>query len=344
MTMTNKPKAATVQDVARFANVSTATVSRALSAPDSVSARKREAVLAAVEATGYRVNRAARNLRTQRSNTILALLPDLGNPFFSLVLQGIVDVLTPAGQSLVVAETSQIYSAGDDLLSYLSSKRVDGMIVLDGAVSQESLDHVLASDQKSRVVFACEWAPLGGFPSVRSNNLGGAMQAVDFLYASGHRQIAHISGPTNNVLTQARIAGYEKACEEHQLIPQCIEGDFTLEAGIKAAEAILAMSDRPTAVFCASDVIAYGLISGLSRAGVNVPDEVSVVGFDDIEYSEHFVPALTTVRQDRVALGQAAAHMLLNAEAASDQDLLQKIPVHLIERSSTAAAKVANPV
>ena len=117
-----------------------------------------------------------------------------------------------------------------------------------------------------------------------------------------------------------------------------IEGDFSLDAGLRAAEQILDMKNRPTGVFCASDVIAYGLISGLTRAGVRVPEDVSVIGFDDIEYSEHFVPPLTTIRQDRVALGATAARVLLGtqqSEAAASASGDVSIFIDLIERAST---------
>ena len=343
MTLKTDQKAATVQDVARHANVSTATVSRTLSAPDSVSAKKRQAVLDAIEATGYRVNRAARSLRTQRSNNILVLLPNLGNPFFSLVLQGIVDVLTPAGQSLVVAETRQIYSAGDDLFSYYRAQRADGMIVLDGGVPAESLNRFLASEPDANIVFACEWTNVDGFPSVRSSNEDGAILAIQHLYDAGHRNIIQITGPKDNVLTHARIAGHETACKKLGLEPHYIEGDFSLDAGLQAAKQIKAMTDKPTAIFCASDVIAFGLISGLARCGIRVPEDISVIGFDDLEFSEHFVPPLTTIRQDRVALGATAAQVLLRG-GPSKADLVEMIPVSLIERSSTQRAKTKIPV
>ena len=335
-------KPATVQDVAREANVSTATVSRTLSAPESVSEKKRQAVLEAIAATGYSVNRAARSLRTQRSNMVLALLPTLGNPFFSVVLQGIVDVLTPAGQALVVAETPQLHSAGEDLLSYFNAQRADGMIVLDGGVPQESLSRLRDSENGSRIVFACEWTPMGGFPSVRSDNEQGARLAVQHLLALGHSDIIHVTGPKGNVLTQARIDGYASMCQSHSLLPRYIEGGFSLDAGLRAAQTLLDMPKRPSAVFCASDMIAFGLVSGLTQAGISVPEDVSIVGFDDIEYAAHFVPPLTTIRQDRAALGQTAAQVLLQGErslsgrATADT---APIPVSLIERSSTSVAK-----
>jgi len=330
-------KNATIQDVARRAKVSTATVSRVLSAPNSVSEAKKLAVDAAIRSTGYRVNHAARNLRTQRSHTVLALLPALGNPFFSQVLQGIESVLTPAGQSLIIAETLQMRTAGDDLVNYLEDQRADGAIVLDGCLPQDSLQALSNSPEKSRVVFACEWHNEATFPSVRSANFEGSKLAVQRLYELGHRHIVHITGPQDNVLTHERSAGYKQSCREFGIEPSFIQGQFTLESGNIAAAALLQLTPRPTAVYCASDIIAFGLIATLEKNGVSVPQDISVLGFDDIELSEHYLPALTTIRQDRIALGEQAARLLLRCLKTGTPDRqIETIPVELIERDSCA--------
>ncbi|MEJ6393542.1 LacI family DNA-binding transcriptional regulator [Gymnodinialimonas sp. 2305UL16-5] len=335
-------KTATIQDVARRARVSTATVSRALSAPDSVSERKRVAVMEAIESTGYRVNRAARNLRTQRSNTILTLLPTLGNPFFSKVLKGIENILTPAGQSLIVAETQQIQAAGDGLLSYLNDRRADGVIVLDGAIPKQFLDDLEGTPHAAKVVFACEWHERAETPSVRSANKAGARMAMTHLHDFGHQRIAHVTGPAGNVLTDARREAYLAFCEAHELQPILIEGSFSVEAGVAAAATVLNLPTRPSAVFCASDEIAFGLISALTKAGLTVPTDISVLGFDDIEMSEHFLPPLSSVRQDRISLGAEAAQLLLNqigrGTQSKERDRHVVVPVSLIARDSSGPA------
>lgn len=333
-------KKPTLQDVARAADVSTATVSRALSAPGTVSEKKRAAVLQAVESTGYRINIAARNLRTQRTNTILALLPTIGNLFFSQVLQGMVEVLTPAGKALVLAETNQIRDIGDDVITYFEDNRADGVIVMDGELSETSLERIQSSSYRSQVIFAGEWSPHREFPSVRSANEDGARKSVQHLYDLGHRRIAHITGPAGNMLTFAREGGYADACKDLGIETHIIDGAFTLEAGTNAAKLLLSMKERPTAVFCSADVVAYGLISGLTEAGISVPGDVSVVGFDDIEISEHFNPPLTTIRQDRVALGRAAANLLLkrcSGDADEYGNEIVQLPISLVPRASTAA-------
>ena len=340
MTQGTVKKSATIQDVARYADVSIATVSRTLSAPDSVSEQKRDAVLKAIRSTGYRVTRAAQSLRTQRSNTVLALLPSLANPFFSHVLKGIADGLSASKQALLVAETAQMHSAGDDLLAYLEDQRADGVIVLDGALPAASLKRLKQSPLAANLVFACEWPADGGVPTVRSANENGARLAVQHLHELGHQRIVHVTGPDGNVLTGARCEGYRRACEELGLNPEYIASDFSLQGGVDAAAHLLRDPSPPTAVFCASDISAFGLISGLTRRGISVPDDISVVGFDDIEYSEHFVPPLTTIRQDRTTLGKTAARLLLEngkGHHAPLTEQVQEVPVELVVRDSSAA-------
>ncbi|MDB9874771.1 LacI family transcriptional regulator, partial [Amylibacter sp.] len=160
-------KTLTLQDVARVANVSTATVSRTLSNPDLVSESTRRRVSDAVQTTGYRINRAARNLRTQRAHSVLVLLPDLANPFFSAILEGISRNLSQMGFSMLIASTKQVQDSGEKLVDYLDDTRADGMIILDGGLDAEVVKSLEGAPQSNRVLFACEWIEGTNFPSVR---------------------------------------------------------------------------------------------------------------------------------------------------------------------------------
>jgi LacI family repressor for deo operon, udp, cdd, tsx, nupC, and nupG len=338
-------KTVKIQDVAKVAGVSTATISRTLSNPSVVSKATREAVLEAVKVTGYRVNRAARNLRTRKSNTILVLLPDIGNPFFSQILQGIQKVLSPRGFSMLIAETGQISAAGEHLIDYFDDGRADGMIVFDGGLDRDVARDLIEAPQRNQIVFACEWLNNADFPSVRSANRRGAVEAVNHLIELGHKKIAHIKGPEGNVLTDARFESYVKALEENNIPIRedwIFAGDFQLNSGRDVARQILKLDEKPTAIFCASDQIACALISEFSKNNVKVPDEMAVIGFDDIELAEHFVPALTTMRQDRLGLGRQAAQILLsrmmNDAEISDSDVIV-MDVDLVVRESTAPPK-----
>ncbi len=335
-------KAATIQDVARRANVSTATVSRVLSNPDLVKKSTKDAVLQAIQSTGYRVNQAARNLRMQRANAVLVLVPNLGKPFYSGILAGISEAFSDTGYAVLITDTETNPVQDSTLAGYFLDGRIDGAISLDGQVSKAALTECVQAGAGERIVFLCEWVEDQTFPVVKSDNVEGARLAIRHLYDLGHRKIAHITGPEGNVLTTARREGMSS--ERSRLgLPApsewIIRGDFSLESGYEAAGRILAMSDRPTAVFCSADMVAFGLIAGLQAGGLSVPEDVSVVGFDDIEMSEFYVPALTTIRQDRHLLGQRAAKLLQSRLSGNTALAELEIPVavELIERASTAA-------
>ena len=335
-------KTSTLQDVARVAGVSTATVSRTLSHPNVVSESTRRRVAEAVKSTGYRINRAARNLRTQRTQTILVLLPDLANPFFSSILEGISRHLSNKQYSMLITSTKQVYDSGENIIDYLEDARADGMIILDGDLPQDVVSSLETAPQSNRVLFACEWINNTSFPSVRSENHQGTCIAVRHLHSLGHKKIGHVAGPEGNVLSQARKDAFKAEVSTLDLEHKdewIVAADFSLSAGCNAAQTWLALDDRPTAMFCASDQLAVGFIAELSRNGLEVPQEVSVMGFDDIDHAEQFIPPLTTIKQDRLLLGQTAATMLLERiEAPTNPAHVQTavLPVSLVVRGSTA--------
>ena len=336
-------KTATIQDVARAARVSTATVSRVLSAPNRVAPRTREAVEEAIRETGYRVNLAARNLRMQRAGSVLVLVPNLGKPFYSGILAGISEGFAGSEYSVLITDTESNPLQPESLAGYFLDGRIDGAICLDGGISPESLAFCARRGFDKRIVFLCEWVDGEDYPIVASDNADGARLAMRHLHSLGHRKIAHVTGPEGNVLTSARRDGM--MAERTRLgLPArselIVRGDFSLESGHAAAERILGMEDRPTAVFCAADMVAFGLMARLQAAGLNVPRDISVVGFDDIEMSEYYVPALTTIRQNRQHLGRRAAELLIDRLARPDDqfDAEPLTPVELVVRDSTGPA------
>lgn len=337
--MNKRPK---IQDVAKAAGVSTATVSRTLSSPDKVSEKTRDSVLEAVRATGYRVNRAARNLRTQRSGAILTLVPSLRNPFFSDILSGLERVLGSADYNLLITDTSEVRPDSNTLHSYLEGGQADGLVILDGSIGGADLELLAGGPYADQIIYACEWFEGTTVPSVRSDNAQGIEAAIDHLSELGHTKIAHICGPAGNVLSDARKRGFMVSMAKKNLnypVEYLVAGDFNLEAGRAAARTILKLEDRPTGVVCASDELAFGLIAELGAHGLSVPDDVSVVGFDDIEMAEVFIPALTTIHQDRIELGRRAAKLLLEVLAdtpADDSETTVVLPVTLVARNSTA--------
>lgn len=333
-------RTATIQDVARVAGVSTATVSRALSTPGVVAETTRKAVFAAVRETGYTVNQAARNLRQRRTGSVVALVPNIANPFFSRILSGVAATLSPAGYSLLIADTQSGPEAEARLMGYLDDRRADGLILFDGSVPRAHLARGQSARPLPPLVFACEW--IGGLdvPGVRIDNAEGARLAVAHLAGLGHTRIGHLAGPPGNVLSISRAAGFAEALKAHGMEKReewAFDGDFTLDSGAFAAQRWLELGDRPTAVFCASDEMACGFVGALQRHGVRVPEDVSVVGFDNIEIAGHVSPPLTTVRQPRTELGERAAAQLMSLMAGKTLEAREVVlPVELVERESTA--------
>ncbi len=327
-------KIATIQDVARAAGVSAATVSRTLSRPAVVAEATREAVLSAIAQTGYRVNATASNLRRQRTGTVIVLLPNIANPFFSQILAGLSSILTPARYGMLIADTKSGPDPQDRLADYLASGQADGLVVLDGTISPATLE----MPSRPPAVAVCEWTQ-SAMPSVRVENDRGAALAVAHLAELGHRRIGHVAGPPANVLTRARLEGYRRALEMHGLPVRddwVLEGDFTMASGAAAAEVWLAMAERPTALFLSSDEMAVGFIGAVQRAGFRVPRDVSIVGFDNIEIAQHLSPPLTTIRQPRTRLGIRAAEILLSMiESGTRDERSEVIEVELILRGSS---------
>lgn len=329
-------KTATIQDVARVAGVSTATVSRTLSKPSVVAKATREAVLDAISETGYRLNATASNLRRQRTGTVIVLLPNLANPFFSQILAGLASVLTQSQYGMLIADTQSGPDPDERFAHYLTSGQADGLVLFDGTLSTEAL----ATPGRPPVVMACEWMG-SALPSVRVENERGAALAVAHLARLGHRRIGHVTGPRGNVLTETRLGGFRTALSNLGLSARdewILEGDFSLDSGAAAARTWLATEDRPTALFLSSDEMAAGFMGEVQRAGLRVPADVSVVGFDNIEIARHLSPGLTTIRQPRTQIGIRAAELLLDMiETGALEGPSQVIGVDFIARASSGS-------
>lgn len=331
-------RAPRIHDVAKLAGVSAATVSRVLSSPSVVSESTRKTVEEAIAQTGYVVNVTARNLRQQQVGSVLALVSNIANPFFSEILSGIANVLRPAGLNLLVLDTQTAADqpASAALASYLNRTRCDGVIVLDGGLNAD----LFKQPGCPPVVQACEWIDGLDAPRVLANNFEGGRLAAQHLAGLGHEKIFHLRGPAENTLTISRCEGFDAGLAEAGLTPDrdnfLIDGDFSIRSGNEAAAKILAMTNKPSAIFCDSDEMAIGLIYGLTRAGLRVPDDISVMGFDNIQMSEYSLPPLTTIRQRRARIGRNAAESLLAAIGGNPASENMILPVDILIRESTA--------
>jgi LacI family transcriptional regulator len=336
--------------VAKRSGVSVATVSRVLNGYSDVSAETRQRVIAVARKLDYTPNAAARALVKRRSQLIGVILftgaehPDLQHPFFLEVLVGLKRSLGAGGYDVLLFAGEQP-SEENGPHAYARRARhhgVDGVVVLavDDAEEPE-LQKLLAAGTP---VVAVDLALNGNRSShVASDNLGGARLAVRHLHSLGHTRIATITGLAHTKPAADRLLGYRAEIQDLGL-PQRPEyeapGDFYLDSGEAAMRHLLTLAEPPTAVFAASDMMAVGAIKAIEDAGLSCPEDVAVVGFDDIQLAELVSPALTTVRQDKRALGVAAARSLVqlidDADAAPHVSVL---PVELVVRQSCGAGK-----
>ncbi|MGL4488409.1 MAG: LacI family DNA-binding transcriptional regulator [Rhizobiaceae bacterium] len=328
----------TIEDVARMAGVSIATVSRCMHMPDVVAAKTRERVLAAVNKTGYHLNTAAQSLRHRRSNTVLVVVPDIGNTFFAEILGGIEQVASDAGMTMLIGDTGRIKAHEDVYVSYLLNGRADGALLL--ADPQAAWFDIPTVNDKGikPIVTISEVAAHHETIAVTIDNEAAAHAAVTHLIAQGHRLIAHLTGPKTNILTQERLNGYRRALSEAgcPLNPDYeFPGDFGLASGRSAFDLYRAQPVKPTAIFCANDETAMGFIAAAHQAKVMVPRDISVVGFDDIHFAQSFIPALTTIRQPRAEMGATAMRMLLSI-IADEMPASSQLAFELIVRDSSA--------
>jgi LacI family repressor for deo operon, udp, cdd, tsx, nupC, and nupG len=333
-------RAARIQDVARLADVSTATVSRALATPERVSPEARARVLEAIAKTGYVPNPAARTLRSQKTYMVLVVLPDLSNTFFSKILRGIEGTLFEAGYGMIISDLDGSPAKEAHFAAFTAAGRVDGAILLNGHLFGQSRD---GEGQPARItiplVALCEAIPGADIPQIEIDNRAAASRMTQHLASLGHSGIAYVSGPANNVLERERFQGFKEGLQAAGLPYDpalVIPGDYTIEAGVAAGERLVAQATRPTAVFCTSDEMAIGLMRTLLSAGLRVPEDISVAGFDDIEFAAVAEPALTTIHQPRRELGQAAATALIDLLQGRTTPKRIRLETELVVRDSVA--------
>ena len=336
-------KSVTIQDIAVRAGVSTATVSRALANPDFVSAKARARVLRAVSETGYTPNVAARHLRARRSMIILVVVPNLANPFFAEVLRGIDDELAEAGYDMIIGNLDNRVEREARYVKLAMSGQVDGVLNLTGRVPRGE-DRTM-SDLGLPMAGICARVPGQQSPHIVVNDRASSIQVAEHLLGLGHRRFGYVSGPTDNINEVERYAGFLQGLQAAGIGPDAVvrwPGQFNLAAGIRAGRDFLTLSERPTAVYAASDEMAVAFMKTVLTAGVKVPHDLSIVGFDGIEFASFVEPTLTTVRQPRHELGRTGARALLEeigGKGAGERVI--ELPGELILGGSTAPPKSA---
>jgi LacI family transcriptional regulator len=327
-------KPANIRDVARRAEVSVASVSRVLNGAGPVTEVTRRKVMEAVEALQYIPHSGARSLSTSRTQTVGVILPDLYGEFFSELIRGIDLAARERGFHLIVSSSHD--DAGEAAAAVRSMRgRVDGLILMSPHASVGQAAAGLTGGLP--VVRLNDGAAEPDRPSIVVDNHGGAVMAVRHLIGLGRGQIVHISGPTDNLEAEARLAGYLQAMADAGLDARVMEGDFDQASGRRAGQA-LARGARPAdAVFAGNDMMALGVMLALQDEGLRCPDDVAVVGFDDVPLAALVRPALTTLRIDIAGTGRSALERLLGLIDGSQDVGRQVVRPELVIRASTRA-------
>ncbi len=304
----------TIKDVARAAEVSVATVSRALNGHQNVAEAVRKRVMEAAAALRYSPHHAARSLSSRKTQTIGVVLPDLHGEFFSELMRGIDQVARTRGMHLLV---SSYHGNPEEQGAALRAMRgrVDGLLLLSPYVHDD--DFLARNVDASLPLVLMNAADPVTRPSIGIDNYGGARTMVRHLLDIGHRRIAFVCGPEDNDDARERRRGYRDGIAEAgaDLAPWELPGRFDEASGHLAGQALLALGTRPEAVFAANDMMALGCIHALGRDGVRTPDEIAVVGFDDVPLARYVHPSLTTMRVDIAELGARALRALLDSAA-----------------------------
>jgi len=325
---------ATIRDVARRAEVSVASVSRALNGLDNVRAETRERVIAAANELGYVPHAGARSLSLSRAHAIGVVLPDLHGEFFSECVRGMDREASRRGYVLLLSNMHDDSEQAANALRTMRG-RVDGLLVMAPHIPPASLERALPRTLPAVLINAP--GDFGAHPSLRFDNFAGADTVVRHLVERGYRHIVHVSGPDGNVDARERAEGYRRAMARHApgIAPRIIAGDFNEETGVAAAHTILESAEPCDAVFAANDMMALGCLHALRSAGKNVPGDIAVAGFDDVPLARYM--ALTTVRVRIAEIGARAVARLI--DLLDGRDTGERNETHmpeLVARATTA--------
>lgn len=328
----------TIRDVSKEAGLSIATVSRALSAPEKVSKDSLKKVHLAIDKLQYRPNMLSQKFRNKTANSIVVLVPNIANLFFTTVIRGIERIAQKRGFSVLLGDTRDSLQREQEYINLVETRQADGIIQLRPYSFENSVlpkANVLAVNASG-----CENTP---YPVVRIDNVGTAKEVVQYLISLGHNHIGVISGLQKNPHSIDRMKGYKQALAEANLDydPALVaEGDFTFWSGLNAAEHFTRMQKLPTAIFCMNDEMAIGAMKGLKAKGLRIPQDISITGFDDLEVSRYVDPPLTTISQPAEKLGEKSAELLfqlIDDLAPSQTEYV--LPVELVIRQSTAVPR-----
>jgi LacI family repressor for deo operon, udp, cdd, tsx, nupC, and nupG len=328
-----------IKDIAARAGVSIATVSHALRKPGRVAEATRKRVLAAADEVGYTRNNLAASLRTSRSGNIVVIIPDVADSYNYGIIKAIEKVAHRRGYSVLLGDTQGSAKREREFAAMTRSRQADGIILMSHRIPFDVAREELEPDELPPLVNACEFTGYDGFPTVSIDDRQAAIDATTHLVDFGHVDIAVITGDMETTSSRNRLEGFKAAMEmaglqhNERLI---VYGDYSAQCGESAAKTLLMRKDRPTAIFCFSDEIALGCMYALRQHGFEIPNDVSVIGFDNIPFARYLMPSLTTVAQPTEDIGETCATILLDLIDGRKPDKVRYVMPHeLMLRQST---------
>jgi LacI family transcriptional regulator len=331
----------TIHDVAKLAGVAPITVSRVVNQSGYFSEDVRLRVENAIAELGYVPNTLARSLRSKRTNTLALVVTDIANPFFTLVARGVEDVASDAGFTVIYCNSDESEAEETKYLNLLLQKQVDGVLLVPARSYSKSV--ALLREQNAPLVVIDRRVSEAGVDTVRCDSEGGAYQLVKMLVDQGHSRIAVLTGPEGVSTAMDRVAGYRRAMHEANLPCEDLifYGVFHQDSGYEMAQKALAVTPQPTALFAANNFIAIGALKALRAAHRQVPDDLSIVAFDDLPEAIVVDPFLTVAAQPAYEMGSRAAQLLLarlnSAAPLESQEII--LPTQIIVRYSSRPLK-----
>ncbi|MBN1311482.1 MAG: LacI family DNA-binding transcriptional regulator [Anaerolineae bacterium] len=334
----------TLAEIAQVAGVSVATVSRVLSNADyPLKEETRQRILKLAEEMGYKPNLIARSLQSNRSHLVGVIVDRMQSPFSAATVEGIQDGLRNAGYSISIAYSNRDRDLAIEAIDSFYSRQVDGIIILNSWLHTYN-DPILALQDRP-FVFVNRL-----FSNCIQNCVGpgdhyGAQLATQHLVDLGHQRIGYINGMQDWIEAQNRLSGYRDVLAKHALPVDgnlIRQGDWSVNSGHQAAQELLALEERPTAIFAANDIMALGAIYAVQEAGLEIPADIAIVGYDDRDFAAWIRPALTTIRMPSYEMGQAAARLLLKQLAGEEMEDATQVPGKLVIRESCGANDVKN--
>ncbi|MET3136306.1 LacI family transcriptional regulator [Undibacterium sp. GrIS 1.2] len=333
---------ATMKQVAEKARVSTTTVSHVINNTRVVSEDARERVLSVIQELRYIPSAVARSLKNDKTQTLGMMIPNNSNPYFAEVIQGIEDESFRLGYNIILCNSYDDPKKQAAYTRVLMEKRIDGLILVSSGIDLE-LTQLLADEAIPKVLVDRE-VPGVAADFIEADHEQGGYLATKYLLDLGHRRIACVSGPKTLLPSGDRVSGYLRALKEAGVdynSDYLAHSDFTSQGGFSAFQQLLALPNRPTAIFASNDLMAIGGLCAAQQAGMRIPDELSVVGYDDIALASFSTPPLTTIAQPKYEIGVLTARVLvnriLNAELPFRREMLQ---TELIMRQSTGPAPI----